>query len=302
MADYWSDLLTRVQYLRNLYAQKKIALKPGEGLTSALDEAEAAAKGVASAIAPTDDNVVLSVNACHVVWGLYDSVKACLDASLDVTAHLKQLTTGTIDFGAPADAATSHEKIFFKDFEAELFIAAQLAKAQQPVQFLESPNDPLGEMRVNNILFEVKHPNSTNRLESLMRKFNGQLHKNDAYGVFVTAVEDAFELADQSAFASREDFLAWQKLKRADIESFGRTAVLRAAALPRIAALVQTSSVLEVIGDETRFVRYSNALVYDQRSYPAGVLAQVEPLASVFNPQYRRYSQIRHLIEPNRTA
>lgn len=296
MANYWDVLLEYVIYLRGLFANERIPLKPNQGLTEALDEAEAAAKGVASSDAPTDDNVVLSVNACHVVWGLYDSVRACVEAGLNVTSHLKQLTTGTIDFGVPADAPTSHKKIYFKDFEAELFVAGQLAKAGLPVQFLDTSNDPRGEMQVNDILLEVKHPNSINRLESLMRKFNGLLHKNNEYGVFVTAVEDAFELAGQSRFSSGEEFSAWQQQKRTDIESFGRTAVLRAAALPRIAALVQTSSALEVVGDESRFARYSNALVYDQRAYPDGVMQQVEDIASVFNPQFRRYSQIQHLI------
>ncbi len=300
MADYWDQLAERVEYLRDLYRAKKIALKPGEGMTIALDEAEQSARGVASQDAGTDENLVLAVNACHVVWGLYDSIKACVDAGLDVTNHLGQLTTGTIDFGVPADAATSHKTIFFKDFEAELLIAAQLTRAGLPVQFLEEANDPRGEMRVGDILIEVKHPNSTKRLESLMRKFNSGLHGSNAYGVFVTAVEDAFCVADQSTFTCREDFVAWQRQKRAEIESFGRSAVLRAASLPRIGALVQTSSALEVVGDETRLARYSNSLVFDQRSYPIDVKAAIERIAAVFNPHFRRFSQVGHLIMPTR--
>ena len=300
MADYWDQLSGRVRYLRDMYRAKKIALKPGEGLTKALEEAELSAEGSLSPDAPTDENLVRAVNACHVVWGLYDSIKACVDAGLDVTNHLGQLTTGTIDFGVPADAATSHKTIYFKDFEAELLIAAQLSKAGLPVRFLEEANDPRGEMCVGDILIEVKHPNSTNRLESLMRKFNGGLHGSNTYGVFVTAVEDAFCLADQSSFASDEEFVAWQRQKRAEMESFGHSAVLRAASLPRIGALVQTSSAVEVVGDKTRLARYSNSLVFDQRQYPAGVQAAIERIACVFNPHFRRYSQVSHLIVPTR--
>lgn len=298
MSDYWQQLSARVQYLRDLYKKGKVPLKPGQGLTTALDEAAAAAAGAPSTEQPTDENVMASVNACHVVWGLYDSVKACIDAGLDVSGHLGQLTTGTVDFGVPAEAA-DNKTIFFKDFEAELLVAAQLAKATLPVQFLPEANDRRGEMAVWDIIIEVKHPNSTKRLDSLMGKFNGELYKTGAFGVFVTAVEDAFCLADQSSFASEEEFKAWQRQKRAEVENFGRSAVLGAARRPAIAAIVQTSSAIEAIGDQTRFVRYSNSLVFDQRQYPPGVQQRVEQIAAVFNPHFRKYSQVRHLIVPD---
>jgi hypothetical protein len=301
MSDYWSGLMDRVQYLRDLYKQNRIPLKPGEGLTVALDEAEATAKRVASSDAPTEENFLKSANACHAVWNLHEVVEACISAGLDVADHLRQLTTGTLDYGIPADAVTSNKTIFFKDFEAELLVASRLGKAGLPVQFFQKSNDPRGEMHVNNIFIEVKHPNSAKRVERLMRDFNGELHRAGTYGVFVTAVEDAFCLADQSTFPSQEDFLAWQRQKRAEIESFGRGVVLRAVTLPRIAAIVQTSSMMEVVGDETKFARYSNSLVFDQRQYPPEALHEVERIAAVFNPQFRRYTQIQHILVPNRS-
>jgi hypothetical protein len=300
MADFWNELLSRVQFIRGLYAQKKIQLKAGEGLTKALDEAEATANNVASLSPVTGDAFVDSILSCHVIWAFYDSVKGCIGAGLDVTNHLRQVTTGTIDFGVPSDAATSHEKIYFKDFEAELCVAGQLGKAGLPVSFLDDPSDPRGEIKVDDILLEVKHPNSTNRLEKLMRKFNGGLVKSDTYGVFVTAVEDAFSLGDRSSFESKEAFDSWQHEKRAEIEQVGRTAVLRAASLPRIGALVQIGSALEIVEGQTRLARYGNALVFDQRNYPANILAGLERIASVFNSDFPRYSQVSHLVVPQR--
>src|SRR5260370_8066150 len=142
MSDFWNQLLSRVQFLRGLYAERKIQLKPGEGLTIALDEAEATANNEKNLSPASGDAFVNSIVACHVVWALYDSVKGCIDAALDVTDHLRQLTTGTIDFGVPADAATSHEKIYFKDFEAELFVTSQLHKPTLPVSSFPDPNHP----------------------------------------------------------------------------------------------------------------------------------------------------------------
>lgn len=299
MTEYWDQLLKKILFLRSLYKDKGIPLKDGQGMARALDEAEAVAKGETIAATPENVDVMASVNACHVMWALFESIKACIDVGLNIDSHLRQLTTGTTDYGVPSGNV---KEIFFKDFEAELFVAAELAKASLPVQFLDDPDDPKGEMRVEDVLVEVKHPNSIKRLESLMRKFSAEACKDGKYGVFVTAVEDAFELFDRSQFSSDTEFLAWQAEKRGKIESFGRTAVLRAATLPRISALVQTSSVIEVVGDETRFVRHGNSLVYDQRQYPEGILETVESVASVFNPNFRRYSAIRHILEPGGTT
>ena len=52
----------------------------------------------------------------------------------------------------------------------------------------------------------------------------------------LTAVEDAFSLGERIDFDSQETFTVRQDQKRAEIEQFGRTAVLRAASLPRIGA------------------------------------------------------------------
>ena len=97
MADYWDQLLNRVNGLREMYAAKKIPLKAGEGLAVALDEAEATAKRVKSPYAPTSDNFLKTACACHAIWNLYDVVTTCAGGGLDVTNHLRQLE-GVVDF------------------------------------------------------------------------------------------------------------------------------------------------------------------------------------------------------------
>ncbi len=298
MTDYWDQLLHRIQGVRNAYAVRKIPLKPGEGLTLALDEAEAAVKRTRSSEAATEPNFIKSACACHAVWNLHDVVTTCINGGLDVTTHLRQLTTGTTDYGVPADAATSHKTIYFKDFEAELFVAAQLVRAGLPVRFFEQSNDPRGEMYVGDVYIEVKHPNAAKRVERLVGEFNGELRRAGKYGVFVAALEDAFRLANPVAFATPTDFDAWRRQRRSQIESFGREVVRRAASLPAIAATVQTSSAVEVVGDESTMIRYGNAIVFDQRPYPPAVLSVVEKVAAAFNPQFWRYTQVQSRIVP----
>ncbi|MDP9172551.1 MAG: hypothetical protein M3O30_01635 [Planctomycetota bacterium] len=302
MADIWSQILADATYIRDIFKKHKIALKPGEGLTLALEEAEACANGVSKSTNVEDGDIVGSVNACHAVLSLCESLKACISGGMDVNGHLRQLTTGMVDFGVPEDAAIKKKKIFFKDFEAELFVAGQLVKGGLPVEFLQSSNDPRGEMRIGRILIEVKHPNSSKGGGSLMQKFNGGLERENAYGVFVTALEDAFCLADQSTFGTQEEFNAWQIKKRAAIETFGRNAVLCAALQKRIMCLVQTTSALEIVGDVTRFARYSNSLVFDNRICTDDIIIGTKKIASVFNPNFRIYSQVLSQLSPSGKA
>lgn len=295
MNDLWNELPNRIDWLRNLYHERGIALKPDEGLAKSLSEAEAVVRRVVKTGGTTTGNLMDAVAACHLVWSLYDSLEGCISAGLDITPYLARMTTGTTDYGVPA-APLSYQAIFFKDFETELFIAASLARAGLPVKFLEAANDPRGEMTVGDIFLEVKHPNSIKSHESGMRKFNSQLRKSESIGVFITAVEDAFKLARSDGFESVEDFNRWKDNRDDEIENFGRKAVLRAARLERIAALVQTSSCVEVIGKETKFSRKGNSLIFDNRNYAPEVAEQVERIAVVFNPNPPRYLQVKNLL------
>lgn len=299
MTEYWEHLSKRVQYVRKLYNDKNIQLKAGEGLTLALDEAQSCVAAKKSSGAPTVENCLSSANACHVVWALYESIKQCVDAQLDVTNHLRQITTGSTDFGLPAEQPHGNKTIFLKDFEAELFVAAQLAKALLPVTFLDKPNDPRGEMAVSGILIEVKHPNSTKQIIKLMRKFNLHLKKGKAFGVFVTAIEDAFNVAEPAASPNHADFIREQQNKRSQMEKFGRCAISAAASLSNIGAIVQTCSAMESVGDETCFKRRSNSLVFENRQYPDETKEQIERIAKVFNSNFRRYTKSGKIIAPD---
>ena len=295
----WDELLRRVQFIRGLYAEHKVPLKVGEGLAIALDEAEATARGVPYQGEATDEVIRWAVHVCSVIWALHDSLRGCVDAGLNVKGHLGQLTTGTVDFGQPA--GPNERTHFFKDFEAELLVAAMLARAGLPVQFLEEGNDPRGEMQIEQIFVEVKHPNSQKKLQNLLRDFDAEMRKNGTIGVFVTAIEDAFRLGDAPNFTTAEDFRGWQSQKNAQIEVVGRMLVRRAASLTGIGAMIQTSTSHEMIGGASRLARYANAVVFDQREYAHGTLPVLERIAAVFAPQFSRYTAIAPMLAPPNT-
>jgi len=132
----WDELRVRVQYIRDLCRRLKIKLIPEQGLAQLLDEAEALAEGTKQTAPANEANALASVQAFHNVWGLYDSLYACQTAGLPIAAQLKQMTIGSADFGVPSDPSSAFKMIYYKDFEAELFIAASLTRAGLPVEFL----------------------------------------------------------------------------------------------------------------------------------------------------------------------
>src|SRR5687767_10344151 len=103
-SEYWAELSNRVEYIRAQYKNLKIKVNPNEGLGAALEEVE---KLVREDQEPIDDPAIAeeggkkATQCLHVIWALFDVLKQCVDAGLDVKSHLKQINTGTINFGIP---------------------------------------------------------------------------------------------------------------------------------------------------------------------------------------------------------
>lgn len=147
-------------YIHNLYRERRIALPPGQGLALALDEAEALGRGVVSPAPATDDNAARTAHDAHVVWALQESIETCLTHGLNLDAHLANIATGTTDYGAPTD---DNRRIFFKDFEYEVFIMAALLRQGRRIILAPEPNHPVYEFESEQLLFQLKHPNSHRR-------------------------------------------------------------------------------------------------------------------------------------------
>ena len=88
---------------------------------------------------------VESAKAASVIWNLAETLQPCLNAGLDLNAHLKQMNTGSVDYGTPAPGV-DRKPIYFKDFEMELFAAAHCIKRQTAVKLNAVSNDPRGDL------------------------------------------------------------------------------------------------------------------------------------------------------------
>jgi hypothetical protein len=124
--------------------------------------------GLKSTKLPSDAEVRATVQAFHVIYSIADSIEFCLLSGLDISEHLARMATGKTDFGTPSK---KNGKIYFKDFEYELFVASCLIRRGLKPEFLEDRSDPIGEMSVDGILIECKHPNSNGQIESNISKF-----------------------------------------------------------------------------------------------------------------------------------
>jgi len=89
----WKELGERSTYVRDLARSYKVMLPPSEGLALALHEADALASGAKSPLPATDARAAASAHDAHVIWALADSLKICVDAGIDLKAHIANMGT-----------------------------------------------------------------------------------------------------------------------------------------------------------------------------------------------------------------
>lgn len=281
MIDY-VEFNRRIDVIKTLYRQYNIKIKRGQGLFDILLEADKIAK----AVNYPDDNekIKLAVESFHYTWALSETLETCVSAGWDVSNHLKQITTGTVDYGEPA-SGNDTKKIFYKDFECELFIGSVLIKKGLKPELLDDPNDPKGDIKLGNVIAEVKHPNSTGQIKKLMWKFNREMRNNNSFGVFVVGVEDMFNIGDVYYFNDVAHFDTWEAQKNQEIEQFGlQKTIPMAQSLPRIMGLVQTSTKIFDIAGITGLRRFGNSVLYERVDIPSDDLSNAEAIVKAFNP------------------
>ena len=272
MDEYRAELRSRVAYLKNLYVQNKIKLKAGEGLCADLEVANALTQTGGT---PRRDQA----NAAHVVWNLVEVIRPCVEAGLDVSNHLANITTGTTDYGVPADP--NSKKRFYKDFEFELLITSSLIKKGLVPQLLG--NDPRGELLIGNVFIEAKHPNKVSGIEKHMNKFNGKMKKSDSYGVFAVAIEDASGLGD-SVFDNKKEHEQWFHLKLKEMLAFEPQLIEGAKRCCRIGGMVQIATEFEVEDGVSTLRRFSNAQIFDRPRMDTTCRQNIEAITKTFNP------------------
>ena len=287
------SLKKRVIEIRSLLNKANAKVVAGEGLEQALAEAEAVADGIKSVRQGTEQSYIDSARAVTAVWSLSETLRPCVAHGLDLNEHLRTITTGSIDYGSPRQpgASTSH---IFKDFELELFAAATCINSGLEVALNPVKNDPSGDLFVETIRIEVKHPDSVKQLESLLRKFNSALYKQGMYGVFVVGLEDIFQVQPTTVFATDTEWREWLASKAQEVEVYGATFLRMAARMTRIIATVQTWTVWYQAAGGISLHRQGNAAILDDRNgVPSQDYGDAARVAAVFNPEYRRWTEIK---------
>jgi hypothetical protein len=292
----FDELKKRSLAIRDLLKKHKVKLVPGEGLEQALVEAEAIANAVKKGEKGTEKAFVESARAASVVWSLSETLEPSIAHGLDPTQHLKQITTGSVDYGTPAGEG-ENKRIFFKDFELELFVGTECIKRGMKVGLNPVSNDPSGDLFIEPLRAEVKHPNSPNQLEKLIKKFNGKLQENDRFGVFVVGLEDAFKVDPGKVFKDESEWRGWLDSKAKQVEEFGKSFLQLAAQLPRILVAVQTWTVWFQAGGAVNLRREGNAVMFDERpGVPDAAAARASEVAAVFNPKSPLWSKIKEKV------
>lgn len=108
LEEFWRELGRRADLIHAAYTRARVQLNENGALGKAIAEAKELADGVKSK-EPTNDQAVLRmVEAAQVVYTVAESIETCQSGGLDITRHLAQMSTGTIDFGTPVRANRKH--------------------------------------------------------------------------------------------------------------------------------------------------------------------------------------------------
>lgn len=290
--NHWDELGRREAMIRNEYAKTKIALNPKQGLFLALEEAKALAANLKSSKPCSDAGALEAAQAFHVIYAIADSIELCARSGLDISRQLAQMATGTTDFGTPSK---KNGRIYFKDFEYELFVASCLVRRGLRPEFLEDRSDPIGEMSVNGIFIECKHPNSHGQIESNISKFALELRKAGEFGIFAIAVEDLHHLGDCKAFTSKFEYQVWLEVKQAEMEQFGLRRAAFVSRFENILGLVHTQSLVTVVDGDTSMPRLGSSVLFDR---PEKDMTAARVIAEAFNPHPALYSSVQPAESP----
>jgi hypothetical protein len=291
----WDDLTESVAYIRYQFAVNKIRLVKDQGITRALDEAASLGRGQPEGSFDVAKPLLKSVEEVHVVLAFARDLRICVQHGLPVGPHLRRMTSGSTDFGVPA--TPNERSFFFKDFETELFVAATLVQAALPVRFLENDSDPRGEMEVEGLLIEVKHPDSPSSTLRHLTKFSNKLRRFKELGFFIRSIEDAFGLAWGRGLIASAVNGECEEQKLDEMERNGLDAARHASRLGNILGL---ASHPEVVGNASRFTRKGSSVVFDEVAERRGRVDLVKRIASALGNTPAKWSDIDARIVSDR--
>lgn len=147
--------------------------------------------------------------ACCIVWRLANSLQILLERRIRFDQHLKVMRNGDALFGQK-DAPG---KEGFKDFELELYVAAQLCDRNSRKVELHPPGHPFDITFAEALRIECKHPLSESKMAGAITDLGKALDVEGANGALVFAVEDVLELAKMPIVGSSEEIASLVQLR-----------------------------------------------------------------------------------------
>lgn len=293
----YRELKVRVTEIRQLLAAARANLVVGQGIEQALAKAEAVADNNGPARGRPQHEFLENARACTAIWNLAETLRPCVARGLNMTTQLRNITTGTVDYGVPSvpHARNSH---YFKDFELELYSAAQcINDGVARVALNVIPNAPDGDLILESLRGEVKHPSSLGQLNAYLRGFDNEIRRLNMYGVFFSGLEDLFNVFPPQMFPDDAAFQAWLSAKRREVDYCARWFYRMAAGRDRVLVTVQTWTFWYQAGNAVSLWREGNAVLFDQRAgVPPQQYQDAERIARVFNPNFLRWSQIEDAV------
>jgi uncharacterized protein (DUF1330 family) len=285
----WEELQERLDYLKNVLREHRITPEKGYGLQYMIEETEAVLRQEKKDLRQVDlmHETIKSIKGLQSLLILTESLKTLDKRQINYHSQLMNCRTGNIDYG---EREQKQKDIYYKDFELEIFIAAQLADKTDLKVILPQDQGPFDIIVESDFAIQVKHPSNIENAFDRLGKFQRDLAQSDLKGIFAVGHEDAFNYGDRIQFPDEGDFDEYFHTIAIQIDKFGMSVLARFEKLENIVGFIATTTMFVLIGLDSsagmNLRRFSNSFVIENRV--AGErYSQVTKALSVFNRKLR---------------
>lgn len=268
-----------INFVRGEMEACKIKARPGSGLDDVLENAQAAI---------LDTSMSEAVRRrIHALNTLALSLRVLKSKGIVFCHQLNNMRRGTFEYGKAV-----REERWYKDFEFELFAAAQLANALDGITLPQ--NDDGNDIFYKDIEIQCKHPDSNDitRRQTEIAKLNTNLEQSGKYGILGLAIEDMAQFdATGQLLAGHEGFATFLLKKRQEAEQYLSTLLFPFICQhKRIIGVFTTSSYYGWIAPndiQMRLQRDANGVILNHKDTSDQIREQVAEVIAVFNPAFR---------------
>ncbi|MBI3786701.1 MAG: dihydrofolate reductase [Ignavibacteriales bacterium] len=298
----WKELERRYNYFVDVLEKHQVIPNEGYGLQYMVKETEAVLKQEKKDVETNDfkNEAIKSIKGLQALIALTESLMILDRKGIDYHSQLVNCRTGNIDYG---QRAQQQKDIYYKDFELEIFIAAQLAANTDLNIRLPQDQGPFDILLGKDVAIQVYHPSNIDNTFDKLGKFGKRLIKSNLTGIFAVGHEDAFDYGNRLQFQDEADFSNYFHSIAEKVEEFGARIIPSFQKSANVVGFIGTTTLYAMVGSDSsagmNIRRFSSSFIVED-CMSAEIYHTVQKALTVFNPKLRHIkfenSQIKIFI------